>query len=114
MCSFHSRSAYYSHTVHAPCWKGKKKSSRLPKDTGLFYQKFSQSNSNAGNSALTWTFGMTKKNQQTSSQNLFSLRYRESSLTPNTYYPHSLSLTIQDTTGDALTTRKLQTVRTTS
>ena len=100
MCSFHSRSAYYSHTVHAPCWKGKKKSSRLPKATGLFYQKFSQSNSNAGNSALTWTFGMTKKSPNILTKFVLSLRYRESSLTPNTY-PHSLSL-IQVTTGDVL------------
>jgi len=100
MCSFHSRSAYYSHTVHAPCWKGKKKSSRLPKDTGLFYQKFSQSNSNAGNSALTWTFGMTKKSPNILTKFVLSLRYRESSLTPNTY-PHSLTL-IQVTTGDVL------------
>ena len=112
MCSFHSRSAYYSACTLLEREKEKQQTAKSHRF--ILPKVFTKQNSNAGNSALTWTLGMTKKNQQTSSQNLFSLRYRESSLTPNTYYPHSLSLTIQDTTGDALTTRKLQTVRTTS
>ena len=101
-CSFHSMSAYYSHTqCRHLAGKGKRKVADYQNPQVYFTKSFHKAKFQCRKQCINLDiWNDKKKSTNILTKFVLSLRYRESSLTPNTY-PHSLSL-IQVTTGDVL------------